>query len=354
MGHEIKMTRPFNKLGKVFSVGGQICISLKSFQALFYLSEKQIFRFINKKILKAFKWKHTWYIFLPKKKVTTINASSQIISPNQNEKVELPNGKNIDLNWSETIPQLPEDIAKKFKDNEFNFFVRDNELYIVLPIVNRFKGTYAYQPVSLGVGSKNQSEIIPLPPLRFPATTDYRYGRYIFYEQSRMSVFANGGGTLKSTQIPAAFFELCRELDAAEQNRNGANPGIAPRRNLSTTVSFDTGTIAVAATIPVIVSVAADGSIGLAAQDYLGATYSTFDPGTGGDLTSTTVMAAFLEMSSLLAAAEKEVTPIDAQPNNIQISFDLEAGNATVSANLPFTTLGATNGDVTIHAIDYL
>jgi hypothetical protein len=40
--------------------------------------------------------------------------------------------------------------------------------------------------------------------------------------------------------------------------------------------------------------------------------------------------------------------------NNVQIQFDAEAGSAVVSANLPFTTLAATNGDVTIHAIDYL
>ena len=201
---------------------------------------------------------------------------------------------------------------------------------------------------------KNVFEFIPPNLGDFPATTDYKYGYYIIYDETKMSIFDPGTSeSLKSTQVPQAFFEVCRALDAAENARNGANPGLTPRRNLSTTVSFDTGTIAVAATIPIVVSIQSDGTIQVVANDYLGGTYSTFANG-GGDLTSSNLIAAFLETASMLSAAEKAVTPIENQPNNIQIQVDVEAGSATVSGNLPFTTLAASNGDVTIHAIDYL
>ncbi|MCC5669883.1 hypothetical protein LC653_40285 [Nostoc sp. CHAB 5784] len=159
--------------------------------------------------------------------------------------------------------------------------------------------------------------------------------------------------TAEITQVPQAFFEICRALDAAENTRNGANPGLPPRRNLSTTVSFDTGTVAVAATIPITTNIQTNGSIDIVASDYLGSTYSVFANG-GGDLKSDTLPEALLEMASILAAAEKAVTPAENQPNNVQIQFDIETGSATISANLPFNTAAATNGDVTIHAIDYL
>ncbi|MCC5624452.1 hypothetical protein [Nostoc sp. CHAB 5715] len=96
-----------------------------------------------------------------------------------------------------------------------------------------------------------------------------------------------------------------------------------------------------------------NGSIDIVASDYLGSTYSVFVNG-GGDLNSDTLPEALLEIASVLAATEKAVTPTENQPNNVQIQFDIETGNATISANLPFNTAAASNGDVTIHAIDYL
>ncbi|MCC5670884.1 hypothetical protein LC653_45850 [Nostoc sp. CHAB 5784] len=182
--------------------------------------------------------------------------------------------------------------------------------------------------------------------------TFYKYGYYIHYDQNKMSIFDPGtAGTLKSTQIPQALFEVARALDAAENLRNGANPGLPPRRNLSTTVSFDTGTIAIAATLPISTGIQVGGSVGVAVSDYLGTTYSAFTNG-GGDLSSDTLPEALLEVASVLAAAEKAVTPAENQPNNVQIIFDLETASATISANLPFNTAAGTTGDVVIQAID--
>lgn len=169
-----------------------------------------------------------------------------------------------------------------------------------------------------------------------------------------MSLFAPGtNGTLKSTTQPAALFELARALDAAENRRNGDNPGLAPKRNTATTVSFDTGTIAIAVAIPMSPSLDAAGVIQLTPSDYLGAPYSDFLNG-GGELYSTNLIAAFAEMSQTLAAHEKAITPVDDQPNNIQVEADFETGLLTISANLPFTSSVSTGGDVVIHAVDYL
>lgn len=214
----------------------------------------------------------------------------------------------------------------------------------------------AFELNSSTLSPKNSTSFVPLSQGEFRATSEYKYGYYITYNPLLMSIFDPGTSTLlNSTQLPAAFFEVCRALDAAENNRNGANPGLPPQRNISTTVSFDTGTIAVAATIPVTVSIGAAGVVTMTASNYLGATYGAFDVGAGGgDLTSDTLPETLLEMATLLANAEKAVTPAENQPNNIQISFDLETSTATIAANMPFTSSAAADGAVEIIAIDYL
>lgn len=232
------------------------------------------------------------------------------------------------------------------KRTNFNIVVVNKQL--VIPVSSSV--AVGSSPLS----SKTLINFIPSNQGSFPATTDYKYGYYIHYDPNKMSIFDPGtAGTLKSTQLPQAFFEVARSLDAAENLRNGANPGLPPRRNLSTTVSFDTGTIAIAATLPISTSIQTGGSVGVVVSDYLGTTYSAFTNG-GGDLTSDTLPEALLEIGSLLAAAEKAVTPAENQPNNVQIIFDLETSSATISANLPFTTSAGTTGNVVIIAIDYL
>lgn len=166
-----------------------------------------------------------------------------------------------------------------------------------------------------------------------------------------MSVFNPGGGDLKSTNLPGAFFEMARNLDEAERNRNNANPGLLAQRKITTTINFGE-LISVAAEIPIVPQIRSDGSSGSVAQDYLGPLFNAFTPGTG-DLKSSNLIAAFVEISEMLAAAEKAI-PLDSQPNNIQIIFDRESGVSTITANLPFSTITDAAGRVTIAAIDYL
>ncbi|MBW4642926.1 MAG: hypothetical protein KME23_08010 [Goleter apudmare HA4340-LM2] len=335
------------ELDDVFVVNGRLAIKLITFAKLLYYSEiyllKLIKRLLKKGIKIGFKWKRNWYIFLPTTPIT--NTQNRDNTSSSSESAVTPSTNQINTNWDAALEQMPADVNAALKRTNFTVTIIRKKL--VIPVPSSVRNSLTLIP-------KNPDQFIPPNLATFPATTDYKYGYYIFYNEARMSVFDPGtSGTLKSTQIPQAFFELCRAVDAAENARNGANPGLAPRTQLSTTVSFDTGTISVAATIPVIPAIQSDGTIKVAASDYLGGSYTAFDNG-GGDLTSTNLIAAFLEAASLLAAAEKAVTPVDNQPNNIQIQVDLETGSATVSANMPFTTAAANNGDVVIQAIDYL
>ena len=335
------------ELDTVFVVNGRLAIKLITFAKLLHYSNDYLLQLIKRLLKKGirigFKWKRNWYVFLPTSPIKSI-----IQNQNNNDESDdaiTPSGDSINTDWGAAVNELPPSISDDLERTNFNVVVVSNRL--VIP-------TSSTELLSSTLTSRRGTPFIPPNLGLFPAMTDYKYGYYIVYDENKMSIFDPGtSGTLKSTQVPAAFFEICRALDAAENMRNGANPGLPPRRNLSTTVSFDTGTIAVAATIPITTNIQSNGSIDIVASDYLGSTYSAFANGSG-DLNSDTLPEALLEMASILAASEKAVTPAENQPNNVQIQFDIETGSATISANLPFNTAAASNGDVTIHAIDYL
>ncbi|MBD2692637.1 hypothetical protein [Anabaena catenula] len=331
---------------EVYMIDNRRAVPLQAYARLLNYSPGYLIALVKKlrqrRIYIGVKWRKYWYIFLPN--------ISRIQSPNRSvELTELPSGQQIDVdaNW-EKVAEVEPDIAPVQKNENSN-----NRPPLILT-VNQNRTLGIVVNTSSGLIPKMGTPLVGVQNQQYRATTEYSYGNYINYDPNKMSTFDPGtSGTLKSTQIPQAFFEVCRALDAAENTRNGANPGLPPRRNLSTTASFDTGTIAVAATIPIVTTIQADGTIQIAGSDYLGSTYSTFANG-GGGLESTNIVAAFLETASLLSAAEKAVTPVENQPNNVQIQIDVEAGSVVVSANLPFTTVAASNGDVTIKAIDYL
>lgn len=338
------------ELDTVFVVNGRLAIKLSTFAKMLHYSDVYLLQLIKKllkqKIRIGFKYKRNWYIFLPKKPISSIiQDRNKNIGGNTDNIATTPSGNDINVDWGAAVNEFPPAVSAALSNTTFNPVTVNSKLAMPVQSIDL---------LSSALVPKNLTSFIPLNLGAFPATTDYRYGHYIFYTEDSMSSFDPGtAGTLKSVQIPAAFFEVCRALDSAENNRNGNNPGLPPRRNLSTTVSFDTGTIAVAASIPITTNIQANGSIDITAIDYLGSIYAAFSGG-GGDLNSDSLPEALLEIASLLAASEKAVTPTENQPNNVQIQIDLEAGTAVISANLPFTTLAAASGDVTIHAIDYL
>lgn len=167
-----------------------------------------------------------------------------------------------------------------------------------------------------------------------------------------MSVINTTGSSLKSDTTPAAFLEAALLLDAAEKMRNGANPGIAPKSNLTITFSSDDGTANIAATLPCDGFTELDGSIKYTPKDYLGSAYSAFTA--GGDITATNRMAALVQVGQLLSIGEKSVQPVEDQPNFIQIESSSETGSITIAATLPYSSVISADGAVVITALDYL
>lgn len=79
---------------------------------------------------------------------------------------------------------------------------------------------------------------------------------------------------------------------------------------------------------------------------------SVFVPGTGGDLKSTTLPGALLEVAQRAQLAEQALTPAK---NNISLSMNAEGTLCTLTASIPVaTTISTTSGDLKVSAVDYI
>jgi hypothetical protein len=167
-----------------------------------------------------------------------------------------------------------------------------------------------------------------------------------------MSSIVTTGSSLKSSTIPAALLEAALFLDAGEKARNGANPGLAPKNSISITISSDDGTVNISASLPCDVTVGAGGTLVYNAKDYLGGTFAAFTA--GGDVTATSRMDAVVQIAQLLSNAEKAVTPVEDQPNFVQVESSSETGTITVTATLPFNAIILPAGTLEVVTLDYL
>lgn len=77
---------------------------------------------------------------------------------------------------------------------------------------------------------------------------------------------------------------------------------------------------------------------------------SAFEP---ENVQATTLPGAFLELAQFVSAQEQQVVSED-PPDNISVSFDLDALTATVTATLPITYTSNAEGNIVITATDYL
>jgi hypothetical protein len=166
-----------------------------------------------------------------------------------------------------------------------------------------------------------------------------------------MSAINTTGSSLKADTKAAAFLEACLLLDGAEKARNAANPGIAPKNNVSVTFSNEEGVAQVSIQLPAAPTATGAGLI-YAPTDYLGGAFGVFTP--GGDVTATTVMSAVSQVAHILSATEKTVQPIEDQPNNVQIESSSENGFITITATIPFTQTIDVDGNIKIVALDYV
>jgi len=80
---------------------------------------------------------------------------------------------------------------------------------------------------------------------------------------------------------------------------------------------------------------------------------AAFTPGTGGDLKSTSIEAAFVELAQLLQAAEAGNTEPDSE-NFLSLTYDTEAGNAVISASMPISLSVDAAGKTVITATPYI
>ncbi|MDB9374307.1 hypothetical protein [Nodularia sphaerocarpa] len=72
-----------------------------------------------------------------------------------------------------------------------------------------------------------------------------------------------------------------------------------------------------------------------------------------GLIKSTNKPAGLLEISLLLQQDELAL-PEDTRPDNISVSFDTDAGIATVSASLPITFALSAQGEFVATGVEYL
>lgn len=161
------------------------------------------------------------------------------------------------------------------------------------------------------------------------------------------------GGNLVATNLPAAFQQMAllvhnsERAVAAEQRPN----------NLTMSADFEAGTLTVSASLPFSTNLDNTGKVVITAVDYLGALSANGGDGSfnngNGELESTHKTAALLELAQKVQAAEL-VKPVDARPNNLTITFDLEAATAAVDATLPITVTSNPSGAIVVTANDYL
>ena len=78
---------------------------------------------------------------------------------------------------------------------------------------------------------------------------------------------------------------------------------------------------------------------------------STFTPGSG-DLNSTNLPSAFVELAALLQLAE--IAIVNNPPNNVTLTSDIDGQSFGVNVNLPITTSVDSSGQPVIIASDYI
>ncbi len=169
-----------------------------------------------------------------------------------------------------------------------------------------------------------------------------------------MSVFAPGtdsngnpDGTLRSTNIPAAFVELAH---LKNQQEVAASTADDPIENTTVQYSEETRQATIEATVNFTSSTdSTTGNVILAASNDLPS--AVFAPGTGGTLKTTSYSGALLELAQKLANAENSVTPA---VNNINITHSDEDKVSTINATIPYTSVIDASGKPVITVTDYL
>jgi hypothetical protein len=156
--------------------------------------------------------------------------------------------------------------------------------------------------------------------------------------------FVPTGSSLVSTTAVGAFLEVAYRQQAAEK-------ALATPQNLvGVVIDDDAGTARITATLPGVVGIdATTGKPTFTATNY---SSTAFTVGTG-ELKSTNMSAAFLEMAQKIVAYEN--VKFASTPSLVKtfLLIDSNAGQARISSTLPVTS-ALVGGLPTITAVDYL
>ena len=157
-----------------------------------------------------------------------------------------------------------------------------------------------------------------------------------------MATFDPTGSTLQSVTLEAAVMEISQLLQDAE-SAEGEN-------NNNMSVNYFTGdnTVQIQAVMPIEQTVSSTGEIQFVGVNYIPTTTWT----AGGDVKSTNLAAACLEMFQKLQIEEKSLV---SNPNNITVTYDTETLLATINAEFSVEfQVDAPTGNVRIIAVPYL
>lgn len=120
------------ELDTVFVVNGRLAIKLSTFAKLLHYSDVYLLQLIKKllkqKIRIGFKYKINWYIFLPKKPISSIIEDKNKSFSGADSIATTPSGKDINVDWGAAVEQLPSAVSAALGNANFNAVTVNNRL----------------------------------------------------------------------------------------------------------------------------------------------------------------------------------------------------------------------------------
>lgn len=161
-----------------------------------------------------------------------------------------------------------------------------------------------------------------------------------------MSTFNGGGGDLSSTQTPAALLELLTQIQDAEET--GANLLTTLTINTETNQITFAGTFGITNYSPATAGTSATFTVANYLAGVTGA--GAFDPGSGGDLSATNLIAALAQLLKKFQSEQGSTNRLTTY------SFTANAltgiGTCTYGGTLPFS-FALSGGQPVLTATDF-
>jgi hypothetical protein len=170
-------------------------------------------------------------------------------------------------------------------------------------------------------------------------------GKIVLFTQTIMANFTPGTGTIQASSLESAVLVSCQMLQDLEETTLNTLNNIA--------VNYFTGdkVVQIEWVTPITTELSTEGKLVISGDNYVSSAFSA-----GGDVKSTQLPAATLELFQKLQALEKATAdPADPEANNkVQIQYDIDALTGTINAELPISFATTATGKIEISAVTYL